>query len=103
MAENHVWSTLSGNECFGSFDFLHAYFQFEIHPEQRKYACFSALGKVYCLNRLPQGATNSGFNMQAVITSTLRDILGKGIVVQADDGLLYAKDWRKLAATWRLS
>eukprot|EP00939_MAST-03C_sp_MAST-3C-sp1_P004359 g4359.t1 len=98
---DRIWQAIAGSRAFGSFDFLHAYFQFEVAKKQRHLCCFAALGRVYALCRLPQGAANSGFQMQSVLTSVLQDVIDDGIALQADDGLVYAKGWKRLLQVWR--
>eukprot|EP00939_MAST-03C_sp_MAST-3C-sp1_P000990 g990.t1 len=101
-----IWAKLQGKTAFGSFDFIHAYFQFALAKEHQTLCSFAALGRVFCLCRLPQGAKNSGHQMQSILQSVFKEQLDAFLAIQADDGILYAgpargtPDWEILAQAW---
>ena len=63
-----IKSQWSGANYFSSFDLISGYFQCSLSESSRKYTAFEIrnLGK-YNFRRLPQGAKNSGFAMQALV------------------------------------
>ena len=63
-----IKSQWSGANYFSSFDLISGYFQCPLTQQSRKFTAFEIrnLGK-YNFRRLPQGAKNSGFAMQALV------------------------------------
>ena len=63
-----------GYTVFSNMDAASFYYQFHVDYETaRKWFCFAALGRVYCLRRLCQGARNSPPIAQSFVTAAFRE------------------------------
>lgn len=75
---------------FSNLDLMSGFWQMELDEESQKKAAFITQRGVYEWTRMPFGLTNAPISFQTLMSSVLRDLNWKSVLVYVDDILIFS-------------
>lgn len=82
---------LAGATTFSQLDLVSGYHQVEVKPEDQNKTAFVTPQGQYIWKVMPFGLTNAPSTFQLLMNDTLKDIVGKFVLVYLDDILIFSK------------
>lgn len=89
---DELFDQLSGAKWFSSLDLISGYHQIPVLPADQPKTAFVTTRGQYAWRVMPFGLTNAPSTFQMIMQDTLRDYLGKFVLVYLDDILVYSKN-----------
>ena len=88
---DQVWPLICRAKYFASLDLIMGYYQVEVDPKDRAKTAFLTHRGLYVYNVMPFGLCNAPATFQRLMECILGPLIGNGVLVYLDDGLIYAE------------
>ena len=80
---------------FTNLDLMSGFWQMELDEESRKKAAFITQRGVYEWTRMPFGLTNAPISFQTLMSTVLRGLNWKSVLVYVDDILIFSNSFQE--------